>query len=92
LLANVKQNGFNVLWSHIVSPRTRINANFLYNRLLFRAINRRDQIKVYTLSVSRDLTDNIFGLLSYRRNDRTSEDPLVEYIENRFTASVSMRF
>lgn len=92
LLANVKQNGVNVLWSLAISPRTRINANFLYNRLLFRAINRRDQVKVYTFSVSRDLTENIFGLLSYRRNDRTSEDTTVEYTENRFTASVSMRF
>lgn len=92
LLANVKQNGVSALWSYAITPRTRVNANFLYNRLVFAAINRRDTIKLFTFSVSRDLTENIFALLSYRRNDRRSEDPNAEFIENRFTASVSARF
>lgn len=91
-LANVKQRGVNVLWSYAVTPRTRVNANFLYNRLFFSALNRRDQIKLFSFSVTRDLTENIFALLSYRRNDRRSQDPNAEFIENRFTASISARF
>jgi uncharacterized protein (PEP-CTERM system associated) len=91
-LTNVKQEGVNALWSYAITPRTRVNANFLYNRLFFYSLNRRDNIYLYTFSVTRELTENIFGLLSYRRNDRRSQDPFSEYIENRFTASVSARF
>jgi uncharacterized protein (PEP-CTERM system associated) len=91
-LSNVRQQGVSALWSYAITPRTRVNANFLYNRLFFFALNRKDQVKLFTFSVSREITDNIFGLLSYRRNDRRSEDPFAEYIENRFTASVNARF
>ena len=91
-LSNVKQEGVSALWSYAITPRTRVNANFLYNRLFFYSLNRRDKIKLYTFSVSREITDSIFGLLSYRRNDRRSEDPFSEYVENRFTASVNARF
>jgi len=91
-LANVKQEGVSALWSYAITPRTRVNASFLYNRLFFYSLNRLDHIKLYSFSVTREITENIFGLLSYRRNDRRSEDPRSEYVENRFTASVNARF
>ncbi len=91
-LANVRQEGINALWSWTVGPRTRVSANFLYNHLYFPSLFRKDRITLYSIAVSRELTRNIFGLLSYRRNDRRSDDPLAEYVENRFTATINMQF
>ncbi len=91
-LAHVKQQGVSALWSWVVGPRTRVSANFLYNHLYFPPLFRKDQIKLYSLIVSRDISENLFALVSYRRNDRRSDDPTQEYVENRFTASLNMRF
>ena len=92
LLANVKQKGVSILWSLAISPRTRFSANFLYNHLYFPALFRTDHVRLYTAAVSRDLTENIFGLISYRRNERDSDAPFASYTENRFTASLNARF
>lgn len=91
-LANVRQKGVSTLWSWPLGPRTRFSANFLYNHLYFPSLSRTDRITLYTAAVSRELTQNIFGLLSYRRVRRRSSDPSATYVENRFTASVNMRF
>jgi uncharacterized protein (PEP-CTERM system associated) len=90
--ANTKQEGVSALWSFRFSPRTRFNANFLYNRIYFYSLNRTDKIKLFECSISRELTPNVIGLLRYRRNDRRSTNRINEYVENRFTASVSVRF
>ena len=92
LQANVRQEGVSGLWSYAVSPRTRINADFNYRRLYFRTIGRRDQIYMSSLSVSRDLSENIFGLLRWRRVNRTSDSNDQGYTENRFSVLVSLRF
>jgi uncharacterized protein (PEP-CTERM system associated) len=91
-LAHLKQEGIGALLSHRVTERTRINANFLYRRLYFRSIGRRDEIKLFQASISRALTENIIGLLRYRRNDRSSNQIGAQYVENRFTATLGMRF
>lgn len=90
--AHVRQTGANVLWSYAFSPRTRVSANAQYNHLYFPTLFRVDNIKTFTFSVSREFTENIFGFLSYIRRDRRSDDPSQEYVENRATASISMRF
>jgi uncharacterized protein (PEP-CTERM system associated) len=91
-VTSLKQEGAGVLWSHRLGERTRINANFLFRRVTFRTINRRDHIKLFRLSITRNLSENIIGLLRYRRSDRTSNRIGNQYTENRFTASVAMRF
>ncbi len=90
--SHLKQEGVGLLWSHRLTERTRINANFLYRRLTFRTINRRDKIKLYSIGVTREITEHIFGMLRYRRNDRTSNLIGNQYVENRFTATLGMRF
>ena len=87
-----ESQGFNVSWSWRFSPRTRVNFVALYRRLNFPEIFRRDEMKRYSFSVSRRFTEKIVGILRYRRRDRTSNIPLNDYSENRFTARVIMRF
>lgn len=91
-LGNIRQKGVSVLWSWKISARTRFNANFLYNHLRFPSLSRTDHVRLYTVALSRDITDKVFGLISYRRNERDSSAPFNSYVENRFTASVNARF
>lgn len=91
-LSHLKQEGVGVLLSHRITNRTRLNANYMYRRLHFRDLNRRDHNHLVTFSVSREITENITGLLRYRRNSRTSNRIGNQYVENRFTASLGMRF
>ncbi|MEE8255191.1 MAG: TIGR03016 family PEP-CTERM system-associated outer membrane protein, partial [Nitrosomonadaceae bacterium] len=87
-----KSQGFNVSWSWRFSPRTRVNFVALYRRRNFPEIFRRDEMKRYSFTVSRRFMENIVGFLRYRRRDRTSNIPFNDYTENRFMASVRMRF
>ena len=87
-----EQQGINVTWSWRVSPRTSVNLIGTYRRLKFPTIFRRDEQIMYRISVTRRLTRDIMALLSYRRRERTSNISLTEHTENRFMASLRMKF
>jgi len=91
-IANMKQEGVNATWSWKVKPRTRVNLVLLYNRITFPTIFRRDEQKQLRFSITRQLSENFIGLLAYRLRDRSSNIAFQGYTENRFMASLRMKF
>ena len=87
-----EQQGINLSWSWRVSPRTFVNVSGLYTRLHFPIIFRRDELRRYSIGVTRRFTKDIVGMLRYRRRERTSNVPLRDHTENRFIASLRMSF
>jgi uncharacterized protein (PEP-CTERM system associated) len=89
---NSRQEGVNLTWSHRITARTSLNAIFRYTHRYFPNLFRKDDIYSGRVGLARRLSDRVFGFLSYRYTQRQSDDSLSEFSENRFMASVSMRF
>jgi len=89
---NQKLEGVDISWSHRITARNSLNTNFRYLHRVFPSLFRKDDIYTARIALVRQFTRNIFGLLSYRYRDRRSTDPLSENIENRFMASLRVRF
>ncbi len=90
--SNVKQEGANLSWSHRITARTSLNAFFRYIHRNFPILARKDDIYMGRVSLSRELSENMFGFVSYRYHQRVSDDSSGDYSENRVTASLSWRF
>jgi len=89
---NSKQYGANVTWSHRITARTSLSTTFRYNHLYFPTLFRKDDIYMGRVVLARRLSDKMFGFLSYRYRERHSDDATAENAENRFLASLSVRF
>ncbi|MBA4141469.1 MAG: TIGR03016 family PEP-CTERM system-associated outer membrane protein [Nitrosospira sp.] len=95
LFANTRQTGGNALWSYRVSQLTRANLTFGYTRFTFLTTDRVDDLRLFRASVSRQLPQilpNLFSMLEYRHNNRSSNQPGGDYRENAVTASLNMSF
>jgi uncharacterized protein (PEP-CTERM system associated) len=89
---NSRQEGVNLTWSHRITARTSLNTIFRYTHRYFPNLFRKDDIYSGRVGIARRMSDRVFGFLSYRYTQRQSDDSLSEFSENRFMASLSMRF
>lgn len=95
LLNNTRQSGANALWSYRISQLTRANLNLAFTRFSFLSTDRVDDLKLITLSVSRELPQllpNLNSMIQVRHNQRDSNLPGGDYRENAIIASLNMNF
>lgn len=95
LLNNTRQTGGNVTWNYRISALTRANLNFAYTKFKFLTTSREDDLKIMRLSLTRrlpEISPNLNGTISYRRNERDSNQSGASYRENAFIASLNMSF
>ncbi|MCC2681685.1 MAG: hypothetical protein K0S36_1249 [Nitrosospira multiformis] len=94
LLNDTVQTGGNALWSYRVSQFTRANLNFAYSRFSFLNTDRKDDLRLITVSLTKQfpqILPNLNGTIEYRRNERDSTQG-GDYRENAAIAYVNMSF
>ncbi len=95
LLNHTRQSGINALWSYRISELTRANLNLGFTRFSFLSTTRVDDLKLISLSLTRQLPQvrpNLSTMLQIRHNQRDSNQPGGEYRENAIIASLNMTF
>ena len=95
LLNHTRQSGINALWSYRISEQTRANLNLGITRFSFLSTTRVDDLKMISLSLTRQLPQvrpNLSTMLQIRHNQRDSNQPGGEYRENAIIASLNMTF
>ena len=95
LLNHTRQSGINALWSYRISELTRANLNLGFTRFSFLSTTRVDDLKLISLSLTRQLAQvrpNLSTMLQIRHNQRDSNQPGGEYRENAIIASLNMTF
>jgi uncharacterized protein (PEP-CTERM system associated) len=94
LLNSTVQTGANAFWSYRVSQFTRANFSFAYSRFSFPNTDRKDDLRLLIVGLSRhfpQILPNLHGTIEYRRNERDSNQG-ADYRENAAIAYVNMRF
>jgi uncharacterized protein (PEP-CTERM system associated) len=94
LLRHTRQTGGNALWSYRVSQFTRANLSFAYSRFSFLNTDRKDDLRLVRVSLTRQfpqILPNLNGTIEYRRNERDSNQG-GDYRENAAIAYVNMSF
>ena len=95
LLNHTRQSGINALWSYRISELTRANLNVGFTRFSFLSTTRVDDLKMISLSLTKQLAQvrpNLNTMLQIRHNQRDSNQPGGEYRENAIIASLNMTF
>jgi uncharacterized protein (PEP-CTERM system associated) len=94
LLRHTRQTGGNALWSYRFSQLTRANLSFAYTRFSFLNTGREDDLRLISVSLTRQfpqILPNLNGTIQYRRNERDSNQA-GHYRENAVVASVNVSF
>ena len=95
LLNNTKQSGANVLWSYRISELTSANLNLAFTRFSFLSTDRVDDLKLVSLSMTRQLPQirpNLNSMIQIRHQERDSNQAGGGYSENAIIASLNMSF
>ena len=95
LLNNTRQSGANALWSYRISELTSANLNLAFTRFSFLSTDRVDDLKLISLSMTRQLPQirpNMNSMIQIRHQERDSNQLGVGYRENAIIASLNMSF
>lgn len=94
LLRHTRQTGGNALWSYRISQLTRANLSFAYTRFSFLGTDRKDDLRLIRVGLTRQfpqILPNLNGTIEYRRNERDSNQG-GHYRENAVIGFVNMSF
>lgn len=92
LARDTDQTGGGISWMYRISPLTNATINYTYSRVHFLTADRTDDNQLIMLSLNKQFTPNINGILSYFHNRRNSERANADFNSNSITAMLNMTF
>ena len=90
-LREERGRGTDVSWGLELSPRTRSLVTVGAQRYLFSSASK-NEIFFVRAGLTRDLSRSVIGALEFLRFDQKSDTVSNEYLENRLTARITVRF
>jgi hypothetical protein len=92
LSQEIEQRGGGVLWSLRLGPRTTTNVDLGYTRNDFTDISRTDDYITARANITRQMRQNLVGMVEVRRQELDSDAADSDYKENAITVSLRMIF
>lgn len=89
---SIRMTGGNLAWSLRVTTRDTLTVEAGYTRNEFLDIDQIDDFAYYRAGLIRKLQPRLSASLFYRRQERTSTQPLSDYVENAGVVALRMTF